>query len=341
MTTKQKKVMGQSVPDDDWVGQVVEDIVEPDLPIIDAHHHLWVRPGHRYLVPELLQDLRSGHNIVGTIHAECHTMYRRDGPEEWRSLGETEFVTGCAAMAESGAFGDIAFCRGFIGRVDLSLGNATREIFERHLAVSSGRFKGIRFTTAWDAHERIQNQVPHAHLLREPSVRDGARVMAELGLTLDIWVYHPQLLEIAELADDIPELTIVVNHTGVPVLGGPYRDQREAVFADWREGIRAIAARPNTYMKLGALPIRSHGDGVDRTLPPTSQETATAWRPWMESCIDAFGAQRCFFESNFPVQKLFASYPVTWNAFKHIAAGASADEKRWLFHDAALAAYRI
>ncbi len=341
MPTAKKKIMGQSVPDDEWVERVKEDIIEPELPIIDAHHHLWIRPGHHYLVPEFLQDLQSGHNVVGTIYAECHSMYRRDGPEEWRSLGETEFVTGCAAMADSGSFGDIAFCRGFIGNVDLMRGRACREIFERHLAVSGGRFKGIRLTTAWDADERIQNQVPHAHLLRNPSVRDGAGVMAEMGLTLDLWVYHPQLPEIAELADALPELTIVVNHTGVPILGGSYRQQHDKVFADWQEGIRAVAARPNTYMKLGAMPIRAHGDGVDRSLPPTSRETAAAWQPWMESCIEAFGVQRCFFESNFPVQKLFASYHVTWNAFKRLAAGASADEKGWLFHDAALAAYRV
>ena len=165
--------------------------------------------------------------------------------------------------------------------------------------------------------------------------------MAELGLTLDIWVYHPQLHEIATLAGEVPELTIVVNHTGVPILGGPYRDRKDEVFTDWRAGINQVAEHPNVYMKLGAMPIRSSGDGVDRSKPPTSEETAAAWQPWMQACIDAFGVERCFFESNFPVQKLFASYHVTWNAFKRIAVGASDDEKRWLFHDASLAAYRI
>ncbi len=341
MSASKKKIMGQSVPDEAWIEQVREEIIEPELPIIDAHHHLWIRSGHRYLVPEFLEDLQTGHNIVGTIYAECHSMYRQSGPEEWRSLGETEFVTGCAAMADSGVFGDIGFCKGFIGNVDLSLEHATREIFERHVDISGGRFKGIRFTTAWDASERIQSQVPRPQMLREASVRNGAEVMAEMGLTLDLWVYHPQLSEIAELADALPDLTIVVNHTGVPILGGPYRDRREAVFAEWETGVRSVASRPNTYMKLGALPIRSSGDGIDRSVPPTSEETTTAWRPWVDVCIDAFGVERCFFESNFPVQKLFASYHVTWNAFKRLAQGASADEKRWLFHDAALAAYRV
>ncbi len=341
MAEREKKIMGQSVPDDVWLAGVQERPLEPDLPIVDAHHHLWVRSGHRYLVPELLDDLTSGHNIVATVYAECHSMYRRDGPAALRSLGETEFVTGCAAMADSGTFGDVAFCKGIVGNVDLTLGAATQPVFEQHLAVSGGRFRGVRFTTAWDASERITSQVATPGLLLDTAVVAAARVMAALELALDVWVYHPQLEEVAALADLVPDLTIVLNHTGVPILGGPYAQQREAVFTDWEAGIRAVAARDNVFIKLGAVPIRSRGDGVDRTVPPTSEETARAWAPWMHACIDAFGPARCIFESNFPVQKLFASYGVTWNAFKRVAAHASDDEKRWLFHDAALAAYRL
>ncbi len=338
---KAKKVMGVSVPDLAWVEQVQEEIIEPDLPIVDAHHHLWLHPGETYLMPEFVADLDSGHNIVSSVFAECRSMYKKEGPAEWRSLGETEFVTGCAAMAESGVFGERKLCEGFISRVDLSLGDASREIFEKHIEVSGGRFKGIRYTTAWDAHDRIQSHAPAEHYLLDGGVMAGARVMADLGLTLDSWVYHTQLGDIAQLAAELPALTIVLNHTGVPILGGPYRDKHDEVFNDWLAGIKQVAAHDNVFIKLGALPIRKSGDGVDRSLPPTSDETVTAWKPWISECIDAFGPARCIFESNFPVQKLFASYHVTWNAFKKLAASASEDEKRHLFHDAAVAAYRL
>ena len=82
----------------DWLAQWQEEIIEPDLPIVDPHHHLWLRGGHRYLLDELLADIDTGHNVVATVFLECHSMYRKAGPPELRSLGETEFVAGIAAM---------------------------------------------------------------------------------------------------------------------------------------------------------------------------------------------------------------------------------------------------
>ena len=336
-----KKVMGKSVPNEDWLNLVHEEALEPALPIIDAHHHLWIRSGHRYLVPEFVEDMRSGHNIVATVYAECHSMYRQGGDEALQSLGETEFVAGCAAMADSGVFGTPAFCKGMVGNVDLRLGDKSRAVFEQHIERSGGRFKGVRFTTAWDQHDAITNQVPSSGLLIEAEVVAAAKVMAELDLTLDIWVYHPQLTDVARLAAMVPDLTIVLNHTGVPILGGPYGHQHEQVFDDWQSGMKTVAQCGNVYLKLGALPIRKRGDGKDRSVPPGSQEICAAWSPWMHACIDAFGVQRCIFESNFPVQKLFSSYVVTWNAFKRLARGCTEAEKAWLFHDAAVDAYRL
>jgi len=267
-------------------------------------------------------------------------MYRPDGPEELKSLGETEFVAGCAAMAASGAFGPARACEAMFGRVELSLGERTREIFEQHVERSGGRFRGVRYSTAWDASERINNVAPTEHLLLNPSVRSAAGVMAQMGLSLDCWVYHPQLEDIARLAGEFPDLTIILNHTGVPVLGGPYRDKRDEVFTDWQRGLRRVAEHSNVYIKLGALPILRSPE-ADKSLPPTSLEVAAAWGPWIEVCIEAFGPARSMFESNFPVQKLWASYAVVWNAFKRIAAGASVEEKSLLFAGAAKAAYRL
>lgn len=337
---REKKVMGHSVPDEAWLAQVQEEALEPDLPIVDPHHHLWVRSGANYLVPELAADIATGHNIVSTVFAECHSMYRQDGPEALRSLGETEFVAGCAAMGASGAFGPARICEAMFGRVDLTLGAATRAIFELHQQRSGGRFRGVRYSTAWDASERINNVSPRQHQLIEPEVIAAAGVMAEMGLSLDCWLYHPQLADVSALADRHPGLTIVLNHTGVPILGGPYRDRRDEVFRDWQQGMADIARRPNVYLKLGALPILRGAD-ADRSLPPGSEEVAASWKPWMDYCIETFGPARCMFESNFPVQKLWSSYAVTWNAFKRLAGSASADEKTALFSGAARAAYRL
>lgn len=335
-----KKVMGQSVPDAAWLDQVQEEALEPALPIIDPHHHLWMRSGNPYLVPELAADIATGHNIVSTVFAECHSMYRQSGPEALRSLGETEFVTGCAAMGESGAFGETRICEAMFGRVELTLGERTREIFEQHLDRSGGRFRGVRYSTAWDASERINNVAPRQHQLLEPEVRAAAGVMADMGLSLDCWVYHPQLPDVAALAAEHPGLTIILNHTGVPILGGPYRDKHDEVFQDWKRNMAEVAQHQNVVLKVGAMPILRAAD-ADKSLPPTSQEVADAWGPWMQTCIELFGPTRCMFESNFPVQKLWAGYCVTWNAFKRIAAGASDAEKTELFANTAARAYRV
>ena len=341
MSEKSGANMGETPPDESWLAKVQEPILDPDLPIVDPHHHLWMRGGYRYLMPELAADLASGHNIVSTVYAECRSMYRPDGPESERPLGETEFVTGCAAMAASGAFGPAKACAAMFGKVDMTLGAAVRPLLEQHLERSAGRFKGVRYSTGWSASDRIPNAAAAEGLLVDPAVVEAARVLAEMGLTLDSWLYHPQLADVAKLADAVPNLAIVLNHVGTPILGGPYRDRHDEVFRDWRRGIAEVAARPNVYIKLGALPIRMPGDGADRSLPPTSVEIAAAWGPWMAACIEAFGPERSMFESNFPVQKRWSSYQTTWNAFKRIAAGASDAEKRDLFAGAAARAYRL
>ncbi|MCA8927335.1 MAG: amidohydrolase family protein [Alphaproteobacteria bacterium] len=333
--------MGHTAPDDAWLAKLQEDILEPDLPIIDPHHHLWMRNGYRYLIPEFMEDAASGHNIVSTVFAECHSMYRPDGPEAERPLGETEFIVGCAAMAASGAFGPARACAAMFGRVEMTLGAAVRPLLERHLERSAGRFKGVRYSTGWDANERIPNVAPARHMLIDPAVVEAAGVLADMNLTLDVWLYHPQLADVAALADKLPNLAIVLNHVGSPILGGPYRDKGEEVFRDWQQGIADLGQRANVYCKLGALPIRMPGSTADRSLPPGSEEIAAAWGPWMRACIDAFGPARCMFESNFPVQKRWSSYQTTWNAFKRMAADASAAEKADLFAGAATRAYRL
>ena len=321
--------------DTGWLGRHVEPILEPDMAIIDPHHHLWVRDGSTYLLPDLLADLASGHNIRGTVYEECHSMYRTDGPPAEASLGETEFVAGLDASGPSKP------CIRMVGNIDLRLGEAAGPLLERHIQAGGGRFAGIRQSTAWDASDRIHKVVPTPHRLADPAFRAGYACLDRLGLVFDAWVYHPQLAEVADLAAAFPATTIVLNHVGSPILGGPYAADRARVFADWKEGMAALSRQPNVTVKLGALPIRLPGDATNRDLPPSSEETATAWRPWLETSITLFGADRCMFESNFPVQKRWSSYAVTWNAFKRIAAGASADAKAALFSGTAARVYRV
>jgi L-fuconolactonase len=328
--------------DQAWLDRHTEPALDPSLPIIDPHHHLWIRDGNTYLLPELLADLATGHNIIATVFEECHSMYRPTGPADERSLGETEFVTGIAAMAVSGTFGPSQACARMVGRVDLTLGDRARGLLERHMIASGGRFAGIRQSTAWDASDRIHKVVPTPGMLQDTTFRTGFSHLAALGLVFDAWVYHPQLQDVADLANAFPHTQIVLNHVGSPILGGPYAADRPRVFANWRAGMTVLAKHPNVTVKLGALPIRLPGAGSpSRDMPPTSEEVAAAWKPWLETSIELFGAHRCMFESNFPVQKRWSSYQVTWNAFKRIAASASTAEKAALFADTAARVYGV
>ena len=326
---------------DVWLLRHQEPILEPDLPIIDPHHHLWIREGEPYLMAELLADLSSGHNITATVFAECHSMYRAHGPTEMRPIGETEFVCGVAAMSESGGFGPSRACAAIFGGADMMLGAAVEPVLEAHVRAGGGRFRGVRYSTGWDASEKIRSIVPDAHRLAHPQIRAAIGVLNRMGLSFDAWLYHPQLSDICDLAAAFPDLTIILNHVGSPILGGPYAGKRDEVFADWKTAIHQVARHPNVVVKLGALPIRLAGGTHDREMPPSSEEVAAAWRPYLETCIEAFGPKRGMFESNFPVQRRWCSYPVVWNAFKLIAAGMSAEEKTELFSATAARAYRL
>jgi L-fuconolactonase len=328
--------------DEAWLAQYREEIIEPELPIVDSHHHLWSRAGSVYLFPELLADLSSGHNIRATVFEECGSMYRADGQEELRSLGETEFVTGVAAMSASGGFGPARACSAIVGNVNLMLGSRVEPILQAHVAASGGRLSAIRFSTAWDADERVHNTVARPAMLAENKFREGFQYLARFGLAFDAWVYHPQLSEVAALAADFTQTPIVLNHFGSPILGGPNAGRAAEVFAEWRKAMTALASHDNVHVKLGALPVRrSDKSRETKAQPLSSEEIADAWRPFFEVCVEHFGVRRCMFESNFPVQKRWCSYAVLWNSFKRLASGASADEKSALFSATAARTYGL
>jgi L-fuconolactonase len=332
-------------PDEAWLAkQPPEAILEPDLPIIDTHHHLWERPDHRYLLHEFLADVRTGHNVVATVFLECHSMYRAKGPEEMRPVGETEFVAGIAAMSDSGAYGPTRVAAGIVGFADLTLGDRVEPVLEALIRAGGGRFRGVRHSAAWDASEVIGNSRTAAgpHLLRQADFRSGLARLTALGLSLDAWAFHPQLADVVELARAFPGANIVMGHVGAPLGYGPYAGKREEVFASWKAGVTELARCPNVVMKLGGMMMRLAAyDYRTQPAPPTSAELASLWGPYIETCIELFGPSRCMFESNFPVDKMGIGWAALWNALKRIAAGASADEKRALFAGTARRAYRL
>ncbi|HZZ88827.1 MAG TPA: amidohydrolase family protein, partial [Caulobacteraceae bacterium] len=307
-----------------------EEILEPELPICDPHHHLWDFPASRYLLPELLADLTSGHRVESTVFVECGAFYRASGPEPMRYVGETEFVGGVAAMAASGRYGPVLACEGIVGRADLAQGGAVAEVLESHIRAGNGRFKGIRHAGAYDPSPDIRRSHtnPPPGLYASDSFREGFAVLDDLDLTFEAWQYHPQLGEVAALADAFPGVGICLNHVGGPVGLGPYAGKREEVFALWKDGIHDLARRPNVWVKLGGLGMPICGfDFHHREPRPGSAELAEAWRPYLETCIEAFGVHRGMFESNFPVDAASCDYATLWNALKRVAAGMSADEK--------------
>jgi predicted TIM-barrel fold metal-dependent hydrolase len=327
-----------------WLDQRREEILEPGLPIVDPHHHLWDDPGDRYLLDELLRDIGSGHDIRATVFVQCVAMYRADGPEALRPLGETEFVNGIAAMSASGRYGAARVCAGIVGYVDLTLGDRVEPVLQAHIAVAGRRFRGVRNRTAWHPSPDIRSNLasPPPGPLEDPAFVEGARALARQGLSLDIWAYHTQLPLVLALARAVPEVTIVLDHVGGPIGTGPFAGRRAEVFPLWRRDMRALAGCPNVMVKLGGLAMEVNGfDFHLADLPPTSAMLADAWRPYIETCIEAFGADRCMFESNFPVDKGMCGYAVLWNAFKRLAAGASDAEKAALFSGTASRVYAL
>ncbi|HTQ14131.1 MAG TPA: amidohydrolase family protein [Rhizomicrobium sp.] len=345
---------------------MIEPILEPELPIVDPHHHLWDRPTEvlrnlppldhgfmdiirevpRYLLDELLADLKSGHNVRATIYMECGAMYRADGPEALRCVGETEFVNGIAAMTASGIYGSVRACAGIVGHVDLRQDpGVVEDALRSHMAAGHGRFRGIRQSASHDDDAMVlgplAGRVP-AGLYRDPKFREGFKVLHRLGLSFDAWLLEPQLPDLIDLARAFPDTTIVLDHVGTPLGVGRYAGKREERFGAWRDNIRALAKCPNVAVKLGGLPMPFAGWRKRWHEPqPSSEQLAREWKPYIETCIAAFGPSRGMFESNFPVDRFGSTYVTLWNAFKRIAADWSAADKTALFSGTAARVYRI
>ena len=335
-------VLTHPVPNPAWLAKLSEDILDPGLLIVDPHHHLWDHNGNTYFLDQLLADTVSGHNVVATVFLQCFWAYRASGPDEMKPVGETEFVASVAAEAVRRGI-KTNVCAGIVGFADLRLGDKVDAVLEAHVAAGAGRFRGIRHITA--RHPEFlasMSTPPDLGLLGDVGFRAGFARLAKYGLSYDSWLYHTQLGELAALARAFPETPIVLNHVGGPLGVFRYRGKFDEVYRDWRAGMKELAKCPNVHMKLGGLAMAINGfDFHQNVLPPSSGELANAWRPYMEACIEDFGANRCMFESNFPVDKAMCSYSVLWNAFKRIASGCSDAEKAELFSGTAMRFYKI
>jgi L-fuconolactonase len=322
-----------------WRSQIIEAPIEPERPLIDAHHHLWDMPGNRYLAADFLQDAAE-HNVRQTVFIECMAGYRQSEDETLRPVGETEFVVAATPAIAKGA----AVATGIIGFADLSLGAGVLPVLKAHREAAPHRFRGIRHSCTWDA----SDDVPNSHSKPPPSLylrddfREGFAQIERQGLQFEAWCYHTQLSELASLARAFPRTSIVLDHLGGPLGIGGYANDSCAVFEQWRHGIDELAACPNIVIKLGGLCMPLNGFGWhQRKTPPGSVELMEALQPWFSYCIDKFGIERCLFESNFPVDKISCSYTVLWNAFKRIAVSYSAVDQDALLHDNALRIYDL
>jgi predicted TIM-barrel fold metal-dependent hydrolase len=331
-------------PREDWLALRKEEIIDPSRPIVDPHHHLWDRGGQRYLIDDMAADIASGHNVIATVYVEARSMYRAGGPEALRPVGEVEFANGAAAMSASGGYGPAAICAGIVGHVNLLLGEGARPVLEAEIAAGQGRFRGIRHSSAWDADPNVAHMYATRPkgLLLDSTFRKGFACLAPLGLSFDAWLFHPQISELTDLARAFPDTRIMLDHCGGPAGLGSYANRREEVFKGWKASIQEIAKCPNVSVKLGGLAMRLLGyDFHERSMPPSSEDAAKAWRPYIETCIEAFGPDRAMFESNFPPDKGQCSYQVIFNAFKRIGAPCSEAEKTALFSKTATDFYRL
>ena len=333
----------------DWLALTSEPTLEPEIPICDPHHHFWdfrtARiPHQRYLLHELAADINSGHNVLSTVFVEARSMYRTQGPEEMRPVGEVEFVQGMAAASASGQYGPGRAAAAIVGHANLNLGDAVAPMLEALQAASPNRFRGIRHSVTFDPNPAVENTAAHAiqGQLASDGFRAGARVLAQKGLSLEGWLFFHQLPELADFAKAVPGLTIILNHIGGLLRDGPYANRDEEVLATWRSGIAAVAQCPNVNVKLGGIGMPRTGfDWHLRDQPIGSEELAESMAPLMTYCIEQFGPNRCMFESNFPVDKVSYSYNVMYNSFKRLSKGYSATERADMFHDTAARVYRI
>jgi predicted TIM-barrel fold metal-dependent hydrolase len=334
-------------PNEEWLAKATpEEALEPDLKIVDPHVHFWHhKSGYKYFVEEFARDVAtSGHNVEATVFVECNAMYRCRGPEHLKSVGETEFAVGMAAMAASGKYTSARAAEGIVAYADLTLGDRTRELLEAHQEAANGRLRGVRQRAKWDPDPIVAGPVRAGRpgLFLEPRFREGLGLLTSLGLAFDVSIFHPQIPDVVALARACPNSNLVVIHSASPVGFASYAGRDAEVRASWLGGMRELASCPNVSVKMGGLLMcLGRFDFTEADAPPTSNDLVQMWRPFIEPCLELFGPDRCMASSNFPVEKAGVTYGALWNMFKRITAGCSRDEKNKIFGATAKRVYRL
>ncbi len=325
----------------DWYAQVDEEVLDPDLEIVDPHHHLWHLAGADYLIEELWADTGSGHRVTKTVFIECHSSYRNNGPSHLQPVGETEFVATLANQSNAGPGPCIA---GIVAYADLRMSERLPEVLDAHVEAGCGLFRGIRHAGSHSEHSEfltIPGRAP-AGLFLDENFRSGVRLLGRRGHTYESWHYHYQLRDFIELARSAPDTTIILDHFGTPLGVGPYTNYRDEIFTAWKVDIAELANCPNVFAKLGGLAMPDNGYGWHlNKCPPTSDEVVAAHRDYFLHTIDHFGPNRCMFESNFPVDRVSMSYRILYNAFKKIVSDFNAADRAAMFAGTASRVYSI
>ncbi|SOE90616.1 Predicted metal-dependent hydrolase, TIM-barrel fold [Burkholderia sp. YR290] len=333
---------------DDWHARVVpEAALEPEIPIVDAHHHLYGEPAdiHHYRLEHLGKDLAGGHRVIGTVYIEAYfSGWRQSGPESMRPVGEVELIESLTRKPLSIGPGECQVAAGIVSHADLTLGDRVADVLEAELEAGAGRLRGVRHMSAYN--EGVVGKTivdpPKKHLLADPTFRRGIAQLERFGLSFDVWSYHYQLAELMDLAEAFPGVPMILDHVGGVIGVAEFRSRRAEVRAQWATDMRKLAKRPNVYVKVGGLGMPVFGFGFEeRERPATSEELARAWHPFIDTCVDTFGPQRCLFESNFPVDRQSCGYVELWNAFKLATRGLSVDERKDLFYRSACRAYQL
>ena len=331
----------------DWLAQVQEEIIDPQLPIIDPHHHLWngdnqLAGSFPYLIENLNEDTFSGHNIVGTIFMECAQGYYSNGEEKYKPVGETEFVVNL--MKTSKKLPKTTNIIGIIGYADLMLGGEVKDVLDKHLLKGDGLFKGIRHAAGWDKNKEIHNSHsnPIENIYYNKSFREGAEELIKLNLTFDAWHYHHQIKDLSDFAINYPELTIIHDHFGGPLGVGPYEGKKKEIFQKWKDDISLLSESKNVFAKLGGLAMPVNGWNFHKQdKPASSDQIIDLHQEYYLHTINCFGVDRCMFESNFPVDRRSVSYHVLWNAFKKMILDYPDEDKNKLFFKNAKDVYGV
>ncbi|MDP3675311.1 MAG: amidohydrolase family protein [Novosphingobium sp.] len=332
----------------EWLNLVKEAALDPELPIIDPHTHLYDDPVRRanlggFMTEEFLEEIRaSGHNVVSTVHCEAYgTFLDENAPKELQAVAETRVAARVGEEALALDPQGPRLSEGIICNADLTLGDRLDEVIAAHREAARGRLRGVRAMTMSDPDIQLPYSVAVDNMAA-PEFIAGAKRLVGHNLAWDAAACHPQIPQVAALAERVPELPIVLNHVGMPIYIARFADKFQETYRHWLAMMTDLARYPNVHVKVSGIFMTFSGLSFEgKPTPPTSQQAADNMRDHYLPTIDLFGPERCMFASNFPRDRLGISYGVLWNAHKILAERYTPKERDALFHGTAAKVYQL